>query len=1097
MQSLLADFLNHGILPFTGRSAEIARIDAFWRAATEAQELRAALIIGEAGIGKSRLIEETIPRIVQGGGAVVHTKLYPDSTSSIAPLVARALRILSTRRQLQIGEPDDTIPSVAAAMRRLARLRPTVLIIEDLHLLEGVSLREFTRLLEALADEPIALLAAARPVDLPARGILERYFVEEIPLKGLSEKSMGELWNTLFSAPADARLLRPLRGATLGNPLALRSALRGAIRAGSFSHDIVTNSWHSTSSAEEFARSLKKNVELLSEGMAAHLSSDEKEGSMLLASLGEVFARETAEAITGGNTKLIESLIFKGILAPASIHISPILGGEPDRFPLVFTHTLIHRQFVEHGTPDSQRLVEIIASDLPLYSVIPFQLLLRQNMAIPDRTRRLAINRALLCSLYLDQGIDWKLAIHAVEAASFLTETGEWEPEEQRRMRLRVIKARLSSLRRDSANKVYHRLVERMYELSGDEDEVVASFRIVAYLHMFRHIGPGNAIDDCLALWEKGLRIVEKFPSLRHTTSYLGFLQAALKEVPDASATMAPLVEREVESVLAEISNDEEHARLVVVAKNLIYPYLLRIYSTPEELERREQMLGELDVTNIHHQPTVIIQKIKFLMDIGRAMDVVALSRAYGPRFRDLGLRRNLVNCQTFELGALNLQGLPLGVIPARVEEICVDAPADTLPGLRPSMGEYFSTIGVLRGDPAWSRTLLHEYGVPIGSLSWMHRVTLALPEDRADVLSAIAGENDAPPQIRAFAALLNDPEGKGAVEGMREALRAPIISINAMFVRYAILELVVWAGDSPAHRAIAAALAPDLREALEMAADWYKARQLPAMIAALLDRHGDRWEPKRLAHWRRVVNDLTSEQIPVTIPRREDARQRLTMIGTIELRQPDGTATQVRGSRLRALLGLLVADRMLEKPLSHREMAAILSGAEDDPDKARKTLNGVVFRLRETMGNEAVLTDRDTPRLNTDLLTVDLLDAHKGLREASAALDERSLGRALQSLLGVLEISCCDVPFPTLYENFFEALREDFENELRNGVIRVARGLLNEGDPKSAEELLRRALAGMPGDEDVADLLREALLVLGKRAEAERIRLQTSLETT
>ncbi|MCB9214268.1 MAG: hypothetical protein H6616_00220 [Ignavibacteria bacterium] len=33
--------------------------------------------------------------------------------------------------------------------------------------------------------------------------------------------------------------------------------------------------------------------------------------------------------------------------------------------------------------------------------------------------------------------------------------------------------------------------------------------------------------------------------------------------------------------------------------------------------------------------------------------------------------------------------------------------------------------------------------------------------------------------------------------------------------------------------------------------------------------------------------------------------------------------------------------------------------------------------------------------------------------------------------------------PFPTLYDDFFEAVREDFEHRLRRGLLEVARGLL------------------------------------------------------
>jgi len=52
----LLDFLNHGILPFVGRDSELERLVRFWSSTIDAGGLRTALLVGEAGIGKSRLV---------------------------------------------------------------------------------------------------------------------------------------------------------------------------------------------------------------------------------------------------------------------------------------------------------------------------------------------------------------------------------------------------------------------------------------------------------------------------------------------------------------------------------------------------------------------------------------------------------------------------------------------------------------------------------------------------------------------------------------------------------------------------------------------------------------------------------------------------------------------------------------------------------------------------------------------------------------------------------------------------------------------------------------------------------------------------------
>jgi DNA-binding SARP family transcriptional activator len=1094
MQSLLVDFLNHGIFPFVGRSAELERIDAFRRTAAEAHELRAALLIGEAGIGKSRLIEELMPRIVRQGGAVVHTRLYPDSTSSITSLVARALRLISNRRRLQIGEPGETVPSVALAMRRLARLRPVMLIIEDLHLLKGSSLREFSLLMEALADEPIAFLAAARPTELPARAVLERYFVEEIEVKGLSEDHLGELWSALFSTPAGAEFLRPLRSATLGNPLALRSALRGAIRTGSLAHDVTTDNWKIRTGAQEFGRTLKKNVELLSEGMAAHLAPEEKEAAALLASLGEVFAREAAETILAGRTGLVESLIFKGIIASATTQSAPLLGEEPEQFPLAFSHTLVHRSFVEQGATAGLPLVEILASDLPIYSVLPLQILQRAPLdaPIPLETRRAAIARALSCAISLDRGTDWPLAIIAVDAAWLLAESDDWEGNEGTEIRLRVMRSRLSALRRDVDNPAYRELVNAFYALSSDVDPDLASFRIMAHMYLIRRFRQSPDVEEYMEIWRSVGAIIERFPHLRFTSAYLAFLQAPLIESPACAAAMMPLVEEEVETILAGVPPDHPIANEV---KTLIYPYFLTSYTTLEQLAERERMLEEMDRLTSLYEPTITIQKIRFLIEAGHIAEAESIATASRPWFRDLGLMRNAVNCAIFQVCAAFLRGIPGDEAIARIRRILTDAPQQLRPELDQIVVSHFSNIGLIAGDRGWTLELRRTFGAPVAEAHPIVRIMLATSDERAGALRAAIEDTTTTATHRELATILLDPgtDPERIIPALRELLGGPILSLHGIAPFMATFDMLAWARETAGLETVVAELTPDVQAMAERLLGWWAAHSLPMPMLLLLGRTDIAWEPKRLQHWRRVAAELMEHRAPCRAA--SERRQRLTMLGTIELHNPDGEAIAIRGSRLRALLGLLVADQMLDKPLSHREMAAILSGADDDPDKARKTLNGVVFRLREAIGNDAILTDRDTPRLNTDLLDVDLLDAHAALREATSALDERSLGRAATALLRAATVSMGEVAFPTLYENFFEALREDFENELRTAIMRATRGLLDEGDPQSAEELLRLGMKGMPGDEEIAELLREALLALGKRAEAERVRLGTAME--
>jgi len=163
----LDEFLDRGSLPFVGREGELERIVGFWRGALHGDEMRVLVVEGEAGVGKSRLVAEAADRIAAERGTVVHAKLYAELTTAIAPLLFEALERTDLGRQ--IARADEGLAAAAAVLRRLARLRPTILIIEDIHLLAGAPVRELVQLLEAIEDEPVAVMLTARTQDHSAR----------------------------------------------------------------------------------------------------------------------------------------------------------------------------------------------------------------------------------------------------------------------------------------------------------------------------------------------------------------------------------------------------------------------------------------------------------------------------------------------------------------------------------------------------------------------------------------------------------------------------------------------------------------------------------------------------------------------------------------------------------------------------------------------------------------------------------------------------------------------------------------------------------------------------------------------------------------
>ncbi len=1102
MNQALVDFLNHGVLPFVGRAAEIEQVLAFWRATTESTRLRGMLLAGEAGIGKSRIVEEIIPRIVQEGGAVVHTKLYPESAASIAPLIARALRVLNTRRQLNIGDTEETIPSVTAALRRLARLRPTLLLIEDIHLLNGETVREVALLLEALSKDSISILALTRPMELPARGVLERYLVEEISLQQLSAEQVEMLWKQLFGTHPDPAITPLVLEATHGNPLALRSALRGTIKSGAIAYDPSANTWHPNGSPDMFLQILRRNVELLLEGLAAYLSDEEREGAIALASLGEVFAREAAVALIENAPALLDALIFKGIIMTSRTQAA-VLPGMASKHPaLAFTHTLLHTRLVEQSRIAPEALLRLIASDYPLCSILPFQLLTAAsgNAMEYAETAQEAIARAMKIARVLDNGPDWKLGAELLRTAEALESAYGlfWKAGEKQVIEAELLTTRLLLARRSSDHDEYARIVQALMAVTDTPaSPILCEYRLKAFsfLHALdRRQHPETRIET----WQRAQNFTEAHPELLFSEGYLMYMDSAARSMLYNGET--EILHQINAQLSALIADSRATDTFRYQARQIIVFHCLELFTTEEELRDNLHQMSELEpYVEASKRMSFLISKLVLLCSIGHMTELLETAATALPLFRE----RNLTN--NFYFGSLArccaLAGLGGGMeeIEEAMERLCDEAPAD-IRNFSLFAHMALAEIGLLRDDRAWLRKGAERYAKDLCYLrpeaQMLLTLELGLPDEHIVATAGIAST-----AFRPILALFraNAPLNlQTTLDTFQIGLQTPIVRLNDVMEKRAILALLAHIASKPESPPYMQELHAAIRAMAQHTLSWLAERRLHPYMEPILAHSRNHLSSEELHHWTTVITTMAMAYAPEHTNAASASRQRtrVTMLGTIEIHRPDGQAIAVRGSRLRTLLGLLAADHMLDAPLKHREFSAIASGSEGDLERARKTLNGIVFRLREVMGHNTVETTAETPQLNLDLVEVDILKAHKAIREAAEALHHGSLLRSHERLLHALDLTRGEVPFPHLYENFFEAVREDFETELRNTLMNVAKRLLAEGDPKSAEELLRRGFDAMTEDEEIADLLRTALILIGKRAEAERIRIRAAIAT-
>src|SRR6266511_4255848 len=254
-------------LPLVGRATEIGRLREVLNRAWEGHGQVAALI-GEAGVGKSRLLAELAAEAVALGGRVLVGRCYEaeqilpfaawvdalragrvdadkDFLESLKPLwrteVARLLPELGVPGHGPGQNPVDyrqLFESVAQLVRQLVLHQPVVLILEDLHCGDEMSLRLLSFLGRRLQTWPLLVVGTAREEDLPGAPILRRTLEDlardkhlvELRLAPLSKEETLTLVRTLARAERNEAVTTGLAEQVWiiseGNPFAVVETVR-------------------------------------------------------------------------------------------------------------------------------------------------------------------------------------------------------------------------------------------------------------------------------------------------------------------------------------------------------------------------------------------------------------------------------------------------------------------------------------------------------------------------------------------------------------------------------------------------------------------------------------------------------------------------------------------------------------------------------------------------------------------------------------------------------------------------------------------------------------------------------------------------------
>jgi tetratricopeptide (TPR) repeat protein len=251
------------------RVAEMGRLRQLLQDATGARG-RLAVVLGEAGIGKTRLVGELAIHASDAGARLLLGRSYEseqilafgpwvdafrgagltadaEPVSGLEPVwrgeLARLLPELGVQSLDSAADSRRVFEAIGHLVRRLAMPSPLVLVLEDLHWADEMSCRLLAFLGRRLSEWPLLIVATAREEDLPdapaLRGALDdlerERKVEALTLGPLSRAGTAELVRGLARAGTEtqaiARLGERVWAASEGNPLMAVETVR-ALREG-------------------------------------------------------------------------------------------------------------------------------------------------------------------------------------------------------------------------------------------------------------------------------------------------------------------------------------------------------------------------------------------------------------------------------------------------------------------------------------------------------------------------------------------------------------------------------------------------------------------------------------------------------------------------------------------------------------------------------------------------------------------------------------------------------------------------------------------------------------------------------------------------
>jgi DNA-binding CsgD family transcriptional regulator len=220
--------------PFVGRRAELAHARELLEHVAAGRG-RALIVVGEPGIGKTRLLDE-IGRLAEPMELLsARAECLPLSTPLPFEAVLEVLRGLKRSGLEDVSTPADgttgsgLFTAVVAAIERAASQRPVLLMIDDLQFSDAGTRELVHYCVARLADLPVGWVLATRPgreVEGLLHYLTRSRLARRIDLRGLTQDELRELIAAWLEVEVNDELAAAIRDRSEGNIFFAEELLR-------------------------------------------------------------------------------------------------------------------------------------------------------------------------------------------------------------------------------------------------------------------------------------------------------------------------------------------------------------------------------------------------------------------------------------------------------------------------------------------------------------------------------------------------------------------------------------------------------------------------------------------------------------------------------------------------------------------------------------------------------------------------------------------------------------------------------------------------------------------------------------------------------